>query len=75
MSRSILFGGALLALLGLFGLAVPLFTTEQSKEVAHVGDLKLQTTQTTAYAVPTLVSGGAVVLGIALIGAALYRRA
>lgn len=67
--------GAVLVLIGLLGFAVPYFTTQQTKDVAKVGDLKLQTTEHTTYAVPPLVSGGAVVLGIVLIGAGLYRRA
>jgi hypothetical protein len=71
----LMIGGAALLLLGLIGFAVPYFTTQQTKDVAKVGDLKLQTTEQTTYAVPPLVSGGAVVLGVVLIGAGLYRRA
>jgi hypothetical protein len=67
-------GGAVLLLLGLLGFAVPYFTTQQTKDVAKVGDLKLQTTEQTTYAVPPLVSGGAMVLGVVLLGAGLYRR-
>ena len=67
-------GGVILALLGLLGFAVPVFTTQQTKEVAKIGDIKLQTTENTSHVVPPMVSGGALVLGIVLIGAGLYVR-
>ncbi len=67
-------GGAILVLLGLLGFAIPIFTTQQTKDVAKIGDLKLQTTESTAYVIPPLVSGGAIALGVILIGAGLYRK-
>jgi len=66
--------GVVLALLGLLGLAVPVFSTQHTTEVAKIGDLKLQTTERHWYSVPPLVSGGAVVLGVVLIGAGVYRK-
>lgn len=66
--------GAALVLLGLLGFAVPYFTTQQTKDVARIGDLKLQATEQTTYAVPPLVAGGALVLGLVLIGGGLYQR-
>jgi hypothetical protein len=75
MSRSpLIIGGAILVALGLVGFAMPIFTTQQTKEVARVGDLKLQTTENTSYVVPPLLSGGVLVLGVILIGAGLYRK-
>ncbi len=67
-------GGAALALLGLLGLAVPFFTAQQTKDVARIGDLKLQTTETTTYAVPPYLAGGALVLGFVLIGGGFFQR-
>jgi hypothetical protein len=69
-----LIAGVILVIIGLVGVAVPYITTQQTKDVATIGDLKLQTTESKSYAIPPLVSGGAVVLGIVLIGAGLYRR-
>lgn len=66
--------GALLALLGIVGLAIPVFTTTQTNEVARIGDLKIQTQENTSHAIPPLVSGGALVLGIILVGGGLFRR-
>lgn len=74
MSRALVIIGAVLAVLGVIGFAIPIITTEQTKDVAKVGDLKLQTTESTTYVVPPIVSGGAIVLGIVLIGAGLYMR-
>ena len=66
--------GAVLVILGLLGFAVPFFSAQQTKDVAKIGDLKLQTTETTTYAIPPYVSGGALALGIVLIGAGLYQK-
>jgi hypothetical protein len=75
MSRSpLIIGGAVLVALGLVGFAIPIFTTQQTKEVARIGDVKLQTTESTSHVVPPLVSGGVLILGVILIGAGLYRK-
>jgi hypothetical protein len=66
--------GVALVLLGLIGFAIPIFTTQQTKEVARVGDLKLQATESTSHVIPPLLSGGALVLGVVLIGAGLYQK-
>ncbi len=67
-------GGAVLILLGVLGFAVPYFTTQQTREVARVGDLKLQATETTGYTIPPLVSGAAVGLGVLLLGFGLTQK-
>jgi hypothetical protein len=72
--NGLVIGGAVFILLGLAGFAIPIFTTQQTKEVARVGDLKLQSTENTSHVIPPIVSGGAVVLGIVLIGAGLYQK-
>jgi hypothetical protein len=66
--------GVALVLLGLVGFAIPIFTTQQTKEVARVGDLKLQATESTSHAIPPILSGGALVLGVVLIGAGFYQK-
>ncbi len=67
-------GGAVLVILGGLGLAIPMFTTHQTTDVAKIGDLKLQATESHSYVVPPLLSGGALVLGAVLIGAGFYRK-
>jgi hypothetical protein len=66
--------GALLVLLGATGLAIPVFTTTQTNDVARIGDLKIQTQENTSHAIPPLVSGSALTLGIILVGGGLFRR-
>lgn len=66
--------GAILALLGIIGLAIPVFQTQETKDVAKVGDLKLQATETESHVIPPLVSGGALALGVILMGAGFYRK-
>ena len=66
--------GAVLALVGLLAYAIPVFTTKQTKEVAKVGDVKLTHVDESTHVIPPLVSGGAVLLGVVLLGAGLYAR-
>jgi hypothetical protein len=72
--KSITWLGALLALLGILGLAIPVFTTSQTKDVVNLGDLKIQNTERTTHVVPQALSAGVLVLGIVLIGVGLYQR-
>ncbi len=77
MGRSLnmlVISGAILALLGIAGLAIPVFSTQQTTEVAKIGDLHIDAQEHHYYAIPPIVSGGALVLGIILLGGGLYRR-
>jgi hypothetical protein len=57
----------------LLGFAIPVFTTSQTKDVAKLGDFKLQAQEQQSYVIPPLVSRGAVVLGAVMVGARLLR--
>lgn len=72
--NALMISGAVLVLLGLLAFAIPVFTTQQTTDVARIGDLKLQTTESRSYAIPPLVSGGALILGVVLIGAGFYQK-
>jgi hypothetical protein len=72
--RFLLIGGAALVALGALGFAVSVVTTEKTKDVASIGDLKLQTAETTSFVIPPMLSMGALVLGVALIGGGFYQR-
>jgi drug/metabolite transporter (DMT)-like permease len=72
--KSIVWFGAILAVLGIIGLALPDFTTSQSKEVAKVGDLKLQSTELTTHTIPESLSLGAIGLGLVLIAAGTFVK-
>ena len=66
--------GAILVMLGVVGFAIPVFTTQETEEVARIGDLTLQTTEDTSHRIPPMLSGGVLLLGVILIGASLYQR-
>ncbi len=66
--------GAVFILLGLLGFAIPFISTTQTKDVARIGDLSLQTTEDKSYPISPLISGGAIVVGAGLLGAGLYRK-
>jgi hypothetical protein len=75
MSRSLLMiGGAILVLAGLIGIAIPVFTTQQTTDVARIGDVKIQSTESTSHVIPPIVTGGALVLGVLLLGAGLLQK-
>jgi hypothetical protein len=77
MARSmniVVIAGALLVLVGVAGLAMPVFNTTQDKEVAHIGDLHVDAKESTTHFIPPLISGGALALGIVLIAGGLFRR-
>ncbi len=74
MSRSLLIAGAVILLLGIAGLAVPYFTTEDTRNVANVGPLHVQATEQKPHVIPPLLSEAAIVVGGVLMGAAFFRR-
>ncbi len=74
MNRMVM-SGITIVLLGLLGFAIPIFTTQKTDEVARIGDLKLQTTESTAHTVSPFLSGGAVLLGLLVIGAGTRKWA
>ena len=72
--KSIIWFGLLLALLGILGLAIPVFTTSQTKDIVKLGDLKIQNTEQSTHVVPEALSAGVLLLGLVLMGAGLYQR-
>jgi hypothetical protein len=72
--KPIVIAGIVLTLLGLLGLAMPVFTTNETKNVASMGDLKIQANEQTSHAIPPILSEGTIVLGLVLIGGGLYQK-
>jgi hypothetical protein len=72
--KPIILFGTVLALLGILGLAIPVFTTSQTKEVVNLGDLKVQSTEHSTHVVPQALSAGALVLGVILIGVGAFSN-
>jgi hypothetical protein len=66
--------GAILALVGLLALVSPVFTTNETKNVATLGDLKIQANEQTSHAIPPILSGGALIVGLVLLGGGLYGK-
>ncbi len=54
--------GVLLVVLGISGWILPVFTTQRTLDVAQIGDLKVQTQESTSHVIPPLASGGALLL-------------
>jgi hypothetical protein len=66
--------GVILVIVGVLGFAIPVFTTQNTEEVARIGNLKLQNTEDTSHRIPPILSGGVLVLGLILIGTGLYQK-
>jgi hypothetical protein len=63
--------GAMLALIGLIAFARPSFSTEETGNVVRLGDLEVQARTEEPHVIPPIVSGGAIVLGVLLMGAGM----
>ena len=66
--------GAILALLGLLAIASPVFTTNQTKNVVTLGDLKIQANEPTSHAIPLILSGASLIVGLVLVAGGLYQK-
>jgi hypothetical protein len=66
--------GAIVALLGLLALASPEFTTNQTKNVATLGDLKIQANEQTSHVIPPILGGAALIVGLVLVTGGLYQK-
>ena len=73
-TNGLLIFGIILAVVVLLGLAIPIFTTQKTEDVARIGDVKIQSTEDVYHNIPPILSGGVLVLGIILIGTSLYKR-
>ena len=66
--------GAILALLGLIAIASPVFTTNETKNVVTLGDLKIQANEPTSHTIPPILSGAALLVGMVLVAGGLYQK-
>ncbi len=67
--------GAILVVLGIIGLAVPWFSTNETKDLAKIGDLKIQANEQHTHTIPPAAAGAVLVVGVVVLGAGLLRRA
>jgi hypothetical protein len=73
-SNPLVLGGALLAIAGIAGLTVPVFSTHKLTDVAKVGDVKLQADEPTTHVVPTALAAAVIAIGAALVVIGLTRK-
>ena len=66
--------GAVLAIVGLILLAYPFFTTQQTKEVAHIGPLHVEENEQQTHMIPPIISGGVLAIGVVLLASGLMKR-
>ncbi len=72
--KSIVVFGAIIALLGLIAFAIPSFNTHKTEDVAKLGDLKLEANTEETHFIPPLLSEGAILLGVLIIGAGVLTN-
>ena len=72
--NGLLIAGMIFVVAGILGFAIPVFETQETEEVARIGDLTLQSTEDTSHRIPSILSGGVLVLGIVLVGTSLYQK-
>ncbi len=65
--------GAVILLLGIAGLVIPTFNTQQTDNVAQIGSLKVQAQHPEEHEIPQPLAIGAVVVGVVLLGAGAFR--
>lgn len=66
--------GIVVLMLGLAAFIIPTFTTHDTKNVAQIGALKIQTQEATPHTIPPALIGAALLLGIVLIGGGIYSK-
>jgi len=72
--KGLILAGAIFIALGAIGFAMPMFTTQETSDVANIGDLKLQSTESTSHSIPPLLAGSALILGVVLVGTGFYQK-
>ncbi len=72
--RGLMITGAMVAPLVALAILFPIFTTEQTKDVARIGNLKLRAKDETSHVLPPFVGPVALAIGLILIEAGLVAR-
>lgn len=66
--------GAILAIIGVLAIAIPYFTTTETKDIAKIGDLKVQTKTEETHTIPPYVGPAALAIGVIVLGVGLMQR-
>jgi len=73
-SNVAMIAGALLIFRGIIGLTIPALATHQMDDVAKIVEVSLQTPEEPSHAIPSLLSGGSLILGAILFAGGGLRR-
>jgi len=66
--------GIVVAVVAVIAMVIPVFTTSKARDVASLGDVKLQSTQQVTHVVPMVLSTSLLAFGLVLIGAGVYTK-
>ena len=66
--------GLLIGLAGGLALAVPAFSTAQTKDVVKIGDFHVTATEETSHTIPPLLGPSAMLIGVVLVGASFVIK-
>jgi hypothetical protein len=73
--NGLVIAGAIFLLLGIVGLAMPVFFTSETRDAIRIGDLfRVQVTEREPHHIPPLVSTAALVLGAVLFAVGFLRK-
>ena len=73
--NALVIAGAVFLLLGVIGLAMPVFFTTETRDALRVGDLfRVQVTERQPHHIPPLLSIAALVIGFVLLALGLFRK-
>lgn len=72
--KGLIMAGAVLALLGAIAIAVPIFTTSETKDLVKVGDVKITSKEETSHTIPPMVGWAGLAIGAVMMGAGLLRQ-
>jgi hypothetical protein len=73
-NNGLIVAGAVLALLGALAIAVPMFTTEETTEIARIGDVTVTAKEETPHVIPSYLGPAGLAVGVILVGFAFVRR-
>ena len=67
--------GLVIGLAGGIALAIPVFSTSQTRDVVRLGDLHITATEQTPHVIPPFLGPAALLIGVVLVGASFVVKA
>ena len=72
--NGLMMAGLIVGLVGAVAIAVPVFSTAETKDVVKLGDLRVTATEQTSHVIPPVLGPAALVVGVVLFGAAFVVK-